>query len=81
LARLEPPLQRTWRGDSGHEARRVLGRVLADLEFLQSEQLLDGLPQRLHRVERGMSDLSETVTRHYFATAAVLGWSLEESPR
>ena len=46
----------------------MLGRVLADLEFLQPEQLLDNLPERLHRVERGMSDLSETVARSYFAT-------------
>ena len=27
-----------------------------------------------------MSDLSEIVARSYFATAAVVGWSLEESP-
>ena len=81
LARLEPPAQRNGRGPRDDTARRLLGRVLADLEFLQPEQLLEGLPQRLHRVERGMSDLSEIVARSYFATAAVVGWSLEESPR
>ena len=57
----------------------MIGRVLADLEFLQLDQLLEGLPERLHRIERGMSDLSEAVARSYFATAAVIGWSLEES--
>ena len=81
LARLEPPVQRNGRGLHSDTARRVLGRVLADLEFLQPDQLLENLPERLHRVERGMTDLSETVARSYFATAAVVGWSLEESPR
>ena len=81
LARLEPPVQRNGRGLHSDTARRVLGRVLADLEFLQPDQLLENLPERLHRVERGMTNLSETVARGYFATAAVVGWSLEESPR
>ena len=81
LERLEPAVQRNGRGLHSDTARRVLGRVLADLEFLQPDQLLDNLPERLHRVERGMTDLSETVARSYFATAAVVGWSLEESPR
>jgi uncharacterized alpha-E superfamily protein len=81
LARLEPPVQRNGRGLHSDTAQRVLARVLADLEFLQPDQLLENLPERLHRVERGMTDLSETVARGYFATAAVVGWSLEESPR
>lgn len=87
LARLEPVPGRSGRGgrdgqtDQSDGARRVIGRVRTDLEFLQPEHLLDGLPQRLHRIERGMSHLSETVARRYFATAAVTGWSLEETQR
>jgi uncharacterized alpha-E superfamily protein len=81
LTRLEPPAPRSGRNGRQDTARRVMGRVLADLEFLQLDQLRDRLPERLHRIERGMSELSETVARKYFATAPVMGWSLEESPR
>ena len=38
LARLEPPAQRNGRGPRDDTARRVIGRVLADLEFLQPDQ-------------------------------------------
>ena len=59
----------------------MIGRVRTDLEFLPLDQLLDGLPERLHRIQRGMSDVSEAVARRYFATAAVVGWNIEESLR
>lgn len=79
LTRLDPS-ERTGRGNA-NEARRVIGRVRTDLEFLPLDKLLDGLPERLHRIQRGMSDVSEAVARRYFATSAVLGWSLEEAQR
>ena len=79
LARLDPASGRT--GGRGDDARRVIGRVRTDLEFLPLERLLEGLPERLHRIQRGMSDVSEAVAGRYFATSAVVGWTLEEAPR
>ena len=79
LARLDPSSGRT--GGQGDDARRVIGRVRTDLEFLPLDQLLDGLPARLHRIQRGMSHVSEAVAGRYFTTSAVLGWTLEEAQR
>ena len=80
MARLDPA-ERVSRGGSPNEARRVIGRVRTDLEFLPLDRLLDGLPERLHRIQRGMSDVSEAVAGRYFATSAVVGWNIEESLR
>ena len=79
LARLDPSAGRT--GGRGDDARRVIGRVRTDLEFLPLDRLLEGLPERLHRIQRGMSEVSEAVAGRYFATSAVVGWSLEEAER
>ena len=49
-------------------------------EFLQLDRLFEGLPERLHRLERDMSEVSDMVARSYFETAPVVGWNLEESP-
>ncbi len=76
LARLEPAPGRAGSGDG---ARRTLGRMRASLEFLPPDNLLLDLPQRLDSIQRGMSDVSEAVSRRYFAGAAAVGWSLEES--
>ena len=82
LGRLDPSAGRTsGPGGSVDEARRAMGRVRTDLEFLPPDRLLEGLPERLHRIQRGMSHVSEAVARRYFATSAVLGWSLEEAQR
>jgi uncharacterized alpha-E superfamily protein len=81
LARLEPPMERTNRGMHAYDARRVMGRVRTDLEFLPPEQLLDGLPERLHRVQQGVSEVSEAVARRYFSGSAVVGWTHEEADR
>lgn len=78
LARLEPTTGRLGRGD---DARRLIGRVRTDLEFLSPEQVLDGLPERLHGIQRGVSDVSEAVARRYFGGSTVVGWSLEEAQR
>ena len=80
LARLDPA-ERVSRGCNPNEARRVIGRVRTDLEFIPLDRLLDGLPERLRRIQRGMSDVSEAVAGRYFATSAVVGWNIEESLR
>jgi len=79
LSRLEPPSPRSGRGHSDGGARRTIGRVLADLRYLHPDRLFEGLPERLHRLERDMSEVSDMVARSYFETAPVLGWNLEES--
>jgi uncharacterized alpha-E superfamily protein len=81
LARLEPPMERTNRGVHAYDARRLMGRVRTDLEFLPPDRLLDGLPERLHRVQQGVSDVSEAIARRYFSSSAVVGWTSEETER
>jgi uncharacterized alpha-E superfamily protein len=81
LARLDPETGRGGRDDRTHGARRLMGQVRTDLEFLPPDRLLVGLPERLHRIQRGVSDVSEAVARRYFAGSAVVGWSLEEASR
>ncbi len=76
LSRLEPSSGRLGHGD---DARRLIGRVRTDLEFLSSEQLLEGLPERLQSIQRGVSDVSESVARRYFGSSEMVGWSREEA--
>jgi uncharacterized alpha-E superfamily protein len=78
LARLEPE---QGRGGLAGEARLLLGRARTDLEFLPVSLLLDGLPQRLHDLQRAMSRVSEAVSRRFFADSTLVEWSLEESWR
>ena len=79
LARLEPAAE--WNGRSGQapEARRLIGRVRTDLEFLSPEALGHGLPERLQSIQRGVSDVSESVGGRYFGSSAVVGWNREEA--
>ena len=81
LARLEPPMERSGRGAHAYDARRLMGRVRTDLEFLPPDRLLEDLPERLHQVQQGVSDVSQAVARRYFANSAVVGWTLEEADR
>lgn len=81
LARLEPGAEWSVRSGQAPEARRLIGRIRTDLEFLSPEHLLEGLPERLHSIQRGVSDVSEAVARRYFASSALVGWSLEEAQR
>lgn len=79
LARLEPSAE--WNGRSGQapEASRLIGRVRTDLEFLSPDALIHGLPERLQSIQRGVSDVSESVARRYFGSSALVGWSREET--
>jgi hypothetical protein len=38
-----------------------------------------GLPERLHSIQRGVSDVSESVARRYFGSSALVGWTVEDS--
>jgi uncharacterized alpha-E superfamily protein len=79
LARLEPAAEFNGRYGQAPEARRVIGRVRTDLEFLSPDALLQGLPERLQAIQRGVSDVSEAVARRYFGSSALVGWNREEA--
>jgi uncharacterized alpha-E superfamily protein len=79
LDRLEPAADRDGRSGQDSEARRLIGRVRTDLEFLSPEALGDGLPERLQSIQRGVSDVSEAVGQSYFGSSAVVGWNREEA--
>jgi uncharacterized alpha-E superfamily protein len=78
LTRLNPT---TGRVGAGNDARRAIGRTRTDLEFLPAELVLKDLPQRLHDLQSSMSEVSNAVSRRFFAASAPIGWSLEESRR
>ena len=75
LARLDPE---SGRSGLDEPARRAIGRARTDLEFLSAANLLDDLPDRLHRLQQTVSTVSEEVTRRLFAGSAPLQWSIEE---
>lgn len=79
LARLEPATE--WNGRSGQapEARRLIGRVRTDLEFLSPEAVLEELPERLRSIQREVSEVSEAVARRYFGSSSPVGWNREEA--
>jgi uncharacterized alpha-E superfamily protein len=79
LARLEPAAQWDDRSGQASEARRLIGRIRTDLEFLSLEALAPGLPERLQSIQRGVSDVSESVGRRYFGSSAPVGWNREET--
>jgi uncharacterized alpha-E superfamily protein len=66
---------------SGNDARRIIGRARSDLEFLPAELIFQDLPQRLHDLQAAMSQVSDEVSRRYFASSTVITWNLEESMR
>ncbi len=80
LARLDPHQGRGGLDEHlDHGARLALGQALTDLEFLSSSALLEGLPQRLHELQRGMSRVNDAVTRRFFSGTTAMAWSLEQS--
>lgn len=77
LTRLAPASGRVGAGDA---ARRELGRARTSLEFLPASQLLDDLPQRLHGLQRTVSEVSTAVASRFFADSGVIEWQHEVSP-
>jgi uncharacterized alpha-E superfamily protein len=81
LAQLEPaPTQAGGRGRAGR-ARRIVGRLRAGLEFAPPDSLHDSMPERLHGIQRGVSEASEAVAAAHFASGAVVGWKVEVATR
>jgi uncharacterized alpha-E superfamily protein len=67
------------------EARRRLGPLRAELEFLRVDDALHDLPQFLQRLQREVSDVHVAVARRYFRETHVIEWNaadaLHESER
>jgi uncharacterized alpha-E superfamily protein len=75
LARLDPG---SGRSVPDEPARRAIGRARTDLEFLSSAVLLDDLAERLYRLQRTVSTVSDDLARRLFAGSAPLRWTMEE---
>jgi len=76
LTRLDPA---SGRSALDEPARRAIGRARTELEFTSAASLLEDLPDRLHRLQRTVSTVSEQVTQQLFAGSAPLQWSIEET--
>jgi uncharacterized alpha-E superfamily protein len=57
------------------EARRLLGRVRAQLEFLRVEDVTE-LPALLARIQHDCAQVHAAVARRYFRETRVIEWSV-----
>jgi uncharacterized alpha-E superfamily protein len=71
LAELDPRASRSGVDD---EARRYLGRVCAELEFLRVDELMVDLPAQLTRIQEECGDVHDAVARRYFRETRALEW-------
>ena len=73
LAELDP---RAARAGVDDEARRRLGRVSAELEFLHLDEAMDDLPALLARLQHECADVHAAIARRYFRETRVIEWSV-----
>jgi uncharacterized alpha-E superfamily protein len=57
------------------EAIRLLGKARSDLEFLRSDELLDGLTDRLTSLQKTVRDVGEAVALQYFHAVPWVAWT------
>jgi uncharacterized alpha-E superfamily protein len=62
--------------DDWDEARSLIGLARAELEFSAPATLVKGLPERLDRLQRTITSVSDAVTRQYFAHDLPTQWRL-----
>ncbi|MFZ4584448.1 MAG: alpha-E domain-containing protein [Acidimicrobiia bacterium] len=74
LAEIDPRAGRVGVDD---DARRLLGRVCAELEFLTIEELLSDLPAHLTRVQVTCNAVHEAVADRYFRETTAIEWETE----
>lgn len=72
LAEIDPRWGRTGSDD---EARRVLGRARTGLEFVQTDQILVRLPERLLEVQQLCADAATAVASRYFPQTSSIAWT------
>jgi len=73
LGELDP---RSARAGHDDEARRRLGRVRAELEFLHLDEAMDDLPKLLARLQHECADVHAAIARRYFRETRVIEWSV-----
>ncbi len=62
-----------------NEARRRVGRLRAELEFLSIDEALDDLPRFIARFQRECGDIHGAIAHRYFRETSVIEWSPEMS--
>jgi len=58
----------------GGDARRLLGRARADLEYQTVPELLEDLPRQMQRVQQACSAASRAVSSRYFPSGVTTSW-------
>jgi len=71
LGDLDPRASRSGVDD---EARRLLGRVCAELEFLRVDDLLEDLGTQLTRIQEECGEVHEAIARRYFRETRAVEW-------
>jgi uncharacterized alpha-E superfamily protein len=71
LAQVSPGRDEEW-----DEARGLVGLARAELEYSPPSALAVGLPARLERLQRNISQISDAVTRRFFAHDLPTEWRL-----
>lgn len=74
LGGLDPRAARSGVGD---DARRRLGRLVAELEFLRVDEALEDLPRLLGHLQSECADVHADVARRYFRETRVVEWSVD----
>jgi uncharacterized alpha-E superfamily protein len=57
------------------EARRLVGRACAELEFVRVDELAAGLPQQLGQLERAGAEAHEAIAERFFHASTAIRWS------
>lgn len=63
------------RAGFGNEARRLLGRTRAELEYRALADILNDLPHEMERLQRTCALATDAVTRQYFAGSVATIWN------
>lgn len=58
----------------GGDARRLLGRARADLEYRSVPELLEDLPRQMQRVQQACSAASVAISSRYFPSGVATAW-------
>lgn len=67
-------LETNQRAGYGNEARRLLGRTRAELEYRSLSDVLADLPTEMERLQRTCAAATDAVTRRYFAGSEATEW-------
>ena len=57
------------------EARRLVGRACAELEFVRADELEASLPEQLGQLERAGVDAHDAIADRFFHASTAIRWS------